>query len=114
MIQPDPARRDASDLALALLNRLIPDARGLFALGLFAVVFYLLHMIGQDPALLKDSSFMGLAMLLCGTGGLGLAATFFFGGTKTGAEVMKSQSDAVILSGQQPPPAAPTARDAGQ
>lgn len=80
-----------------------PDARGLVAAGYFALAFYLLYMIGQNPAqLLGNSAFMTVATLIIGTGGLGVVGSFFFGGTKSGSEVMTAQSAALAA----PTPAA--------
>lgn len=77
---------------------LIPDLRVAVALGYFALAYKLIDMIGNNPRLLAVSSFIGIATAILGTGGLGLIATFLFGGTKTGSEVMKAQSAAVIAS----------------
>jgi hypothetical protein len=85
---------------------LIPDTRAFVAGGYFALAFYLLYMVGISPSLLGNAAFMTVASLIIGTGGLGVVGSFFFGGTKTGAEVMNRQSQA--LSGPAaPPPRAP-------
>lgn len=84
---------------------LIPDLRVVVAIGYFALSWKLIDMIEVNPKLLAVSAFIGVASAVIGSGGLGLIAAFLFGGTKTGSEVMKAQSAAVIASS--PPPVDP-------
>lgn len=77
--------------------RLIPDIRGLVIVGYFGLAARLLYMIEGNPALLKDAAFMTVVTLILATG-LGTIATYLFGGTKTGGDVMTAQTKAVINS----------------
>lgn len=62
-----------------------PDVRGWAIIGFFALTFVLLGLIGLNPDLLENASFMQFAQSLA-TGGILLVATNLFGGTKSGAE----------------------------
>ena len=93
-------------LVLAVIDRLTPDFRLCAAFAVFAMVFYLLHMIEAKPELLKDAAFMGMAGLLVGSGGIGTVLAYAFGGTKSGSEVMTSQNKA-LTNPSPPTPAAP-------
>ncbi len=89
-----------------------PDARGFVAAGYFGLAFYLLYMIGQNGKLLDNQAFMMIATLVIGTGGLGVVGSFFFGGTKSGSEVMTAQSAAqaaAVVAQATPPDPAPAA-----
>lgn len=79
-----------------------PDVRGWAIIGFFAVTFITLAMIREQPALLKDSSFMQFIQALS-TGGILLVASNLFGGTKSGAEV----SDKIASAAMAPAPPAP-------
>jgi len=84
--------------------KLIPDLRTLVVLGYFVLSYKLISMIEHNAMLLANAAFMTIVTLVIGTGGLGAIAMFFFGGTKTGSDVMTAQSNAVIASS--PPPGA--------
>lgn len=77
---------------------LIPDTRACMILGIFGLAYKLLSMIDGKPVLLNNTAFMMVATLILGGSGLGAIVAYLFGGTKTGSEVMKAQSDAVIAS----------------
>lgn len=79
-----------------------PDMRGWVAIGFFAVTFYVLWMIKQNPALLANASFMQLAGALM-TGGPLLVATNLFGGTKSGSETSEKLAEAVKRTAEQGP-----------
>lgn len=81
----------------------LPDIRLLGLLIYAGLTWKLLDMVARNPLLLNIASFMTVVTLIVGGGGLGLAATFMWGGTKSGSDVMKAQNDAVIAS--TPPPA---------
>lgn len=72
-----------------------PDVRGAVTVGYFILAFRLLYMIEGHAELLKDAAFMTIATMILGSGGLGIIATFLFGGTATGSKVMEAQSKAV-------------------
>lgn len=87
---------------------ILTDVRVWMIVALFALSWRILEMVDQSPTLLKEGSFMLLVGMVVGNGGLGAAVLWGFGGTKTGAEVMKAQSAAVIASGPSPAdPASP-------
>lgn len=77
----------------------IADVRVWMIIALFSLSWRILEMVDTTPALLKEGSFMLLVGMVVGNGGLGAAVLWGFGGTKTGAEVMKANNDAVIASG---------------
>ena len=58
-----------------------PDVRGWSLMGFFALTFYLVAMIRENPALLAVPSFMQFASQLAG-GGLLLAAAWLFSAVK--------------------------------
>lgn len=103
-VTPSP-QPEKKHLALEIVDRITPDVRAWVAIGVFGLVAFVLVMIRENPKLLANASFMQLAALLVGSGGLGMVASFFFGGTKSGSEVMTAQNKAVIASA---PPADPT------
>lgn len=71
---------------------LLPEPRYWIALGYFILSWRLLEMVDGNPRLLENAAFMTIAALIVGSGGLGVVASFYFGGTKTGADVMTDQS----------------------
>ena len=77
---------------------LIPDTRAWVIVGIFLLAYKLLSMIEANPTLLSNAAFMIVVSLIIGGAGLGAVVSFLFGGTKTGSDVMKAQSDAVINS----------------
>ncbi len=77
---------------------MIPDTRFFIAVGYFALVWRVLYMIEGNPSLLTNAAFMTVVTLIAGTGGLGIVGAFFFGGTKSGSEVMSSQNKALAAS----------------
>jgi hypothetical protein len=82
----------------------VTDVRSLVILALFILSGALLGMIYANPGLLHETAFMMLVTLIIGQGGLGAVTAFLFGGTKTGSDVMKAQSEAVIAGTPPPPP----------
>lgn len=73
-----------------LLGRLLPDNKGWLSIAATGVIFFLLNMIRENPALLANASFMQFAGVLGGGSFLVLYA-HFFGGTKTGSDMMTAQ-----------------------
>lgn len=84
------------------------DIRALVIAALFLLAAGVLAMITFNPALLRDTSFMVIATLIFGGSGLGAVTAFLFGGTRTGSDVMKAQTDALIASAPPVPPTNPT------
>lgn len=99
------ARVETPSPFLAILDRLVPDTRVWVMVGIFGLAYKILSMIEAKPDLLTNAAFMTVATMVLGGSGLGAVVAFQFGGTKTGSEVMKAQSAAVIAS---TPPADPT------
>lgn len=64
---------------LPLWVRLLPDARGWTAAGVYALGWRILWMVDTNPKLLDSAPFMGLATGVLGVGGLGIILTFHFG-----------------------------------
>lgn len=71
----------------------LPDVRVLIACAYFSLAFRILYMVEGHTALLDSAPFLALATMILGTGGLGMVAMFWFGGTKAGTEVMKTQNE---------------------
>lgn len=93
----------------------MPDTRAFVAVGYFILSGILLQMIATNPdKLLGNAAFMTVTTLIIGTGGLGVVGAFFFGGTKTGAEVMTSQSKTISDSAAGSTPPAPQPEGATQ
>jgi hypothetical protein len=61
---------------------LLPDVRGWATIGMFALVFYLLHLISTHPELKDNELFKTVATLLIGSGAFGLVCSFLWGGSK--------------------------------
>ena len=72
------------------------EVRILIMIGLFALAWRLLDMIGSNVKLLDSGAFMIIVGLIIGSGGLGTLVAFYFGASKTGADVMSAQSQSVI------------------
>ena len=106
-VLPTGAQPAAKPLVLAILDRLVPDFRAWVAAGVFALAFYIVHMIEKNPTLLANASFMQMVGMVVGGSGLGVIVLFCYGGTKSGSDVMSAQNKAVIASS--PPPADPAA-----
>lgn len=83
-----------------------PDTQGWVILGIFALAFAELAMIGTQPALAENKLFFALSTATW-TGGVLLVATFFFGSSKGSAA--KDDTIAVMANTQaaNPPPPAP-------
>ena len=58
-----------------------PDSRGWLVISFVSMTFYVLRMIDQNPQLLANASFMQFVQTLS-TGGILLAASFYFGAVK--------------------------------
>lgn len=69
--------------------------RGLLVVGYFIMAWSVFFMVFQRPALLDSAPFIGLATMVLGPGGIGLISSFYFGGTKTGSDVMAQQSNVI-------------------
>lgn len=61
---------------------LFPDVRAWATVAIFALAAYDLHLIATNPALATNEIFKTATILLMGTGGLGLACSFLWGGSK--------------------------------
>ena len=96
---------------LTWLERMVPlpETRDLVVVGYFLLAARLLYMIEGQPSLLANAAFMIVVGLVVGTGGLGVIASFYFGGTKTGSDTMVAQTKTIAASAPVPvvPPAAP-------
>lgn len=73
---------------------LLPDLRGWAIAGFFALTFFTLAMIRENPALLANASFMQFVQQLS-TGGLLLVASYLFGSSKSSSETNAKLVDAV-------------------
>lgn len=93
-----PAERGALPAAVRTLLRLTPDIRVMIVIGYFGLALRLLYMIEGKVQLLDSAPFMTIATLIVGTGGLGAISTWYFGGTRTGSEVMKAQNEALTAA----------------
>ena len=76
----------------------VPDVRVWIVIGLFGLAWRLLYMIEAQPALLNSAPFMTITTLILGGAGLGAPVAFYYGGTKTGSDTMKSQTDALTAA----------------
>ncbi len=107
----DQQKQDVTwlDVVERVATRMIPDTGFLIMAGMFAMAWKVLTMIDANPALLKESDFMMIVTLIFGGSGIGAVIAWRFGGTKTGGDVMKAQSAAVIANNPAPTnPAEPT------
>jgi hypothetical protein len=95
------------DKVKAWLDKFTPDARVWVAAGYFGLTFRLLQLIESKPELLNSAPFMTVATLIGGSGGLGVVGAFFFGGTRSGSDVMTAQSKALVANSTTPPPSPP-------
>ena len=78
---------------LDYVKHFTPELRVVVAVGYFGLSFLLIHAIIAKPELLDKGVFVSITTLIIGTGGLGAIASFLFGGTQAGVEVMKKQSE---------------------
>lgn len=69
------------------------DLRGWFTFAIIALVWRIIEIIAERPALLDNASFMQLVTPLCGAGGILLIASFLFGSNKGEAEKTKALAD---------------------
>lgn len=79
-----------------------PEVRIVILVFLFLLAWKLLNMLEANPKLLGDSAFMIIVGMIIGSGGIGALVAFYFGASKTGADVMQAQSASVIQQAQQP------------
>lgn len=94
---------------------IIPDIRAWATVGMFAIVFYLLHLVATVPALKENELFKTLATLLVGSGAFGLVCAFLWGGSKTTAAASETVSAIAKASAVQPAPQpAPVVPPAGE
>jgi hypothetical protein len=84
---------------------LVPDIRGWATLGMFALVFYVLHLLHVDPALATNELFKTLATLLLGSGAFGLVCAFLWGGSKASVSAVETVNAVAKQIGAPPPPA---------
>ncbi len=80
---------------------LLPDLRGWAIVGFFALTFYSLAMIRENPALLANASFMQFISQLA-TGGLLLVGSYLFGSSKSSSETNAKLADVVAASAVAP------------
>lgn len=90
-LPPLPASTDSTSTTSTTF---LPDTRGWFLIGSFALVTFLLSMIRENPRLLANASFMQIATVIVGL--LVAIGANLFGGTKVGSETMAAQSQAIV------------------
>lgn len=78
-----------------VLDRLLPDNKGWMSIAAVGVMFFLLEMIRENPALLANASFMQFTGMLA-TGSFLVVMSHFYGGTKVGSDVMVANSKSVV------------------
>jgi hypothetical protein len=96
---PENTRRSWLDL--------VPDIRGWATLGMFALVFYILHLIATVPGIDKSDLFKTAATLLLGSGAFGLACSFIWGGSKATVSAIDTVNAVAKQAGGAMPPPAP-------
>jgi hypothetical protein len=82
--------------------RFIPDVRAWATVGMFGLAAYALTLVAMKPELADNRLFTTMATLLFGTGGLGLACSFLWGGSKTSMHAAETVTDAFRDKHQQP------------
>jgi hypothetical protein len=87
-------------------SELLPDIRGWATLGMFALVFYVLHLLHVDPALAHNELFKTLATLLLGSGAFGLVCAFLWGGSKASVSAVDTVNAVAKQAGTATPPVA--------
>ncbi len=60
----------------------IPQTRDVIVAIVFLLSWRILEMVDGEPKLLENTSFMVLATLIVGNGGLGAVISFFYGSTQ--------------------------------
>lgn len=70
-----------------------PDVRGWAAIGMFALVFYVVSLAAFVPSLASNELFKTIAVLILGTGGFGLLCAFLWGGSKASVHAAEAVSD---------------------
>lgn len=99
---PGPAATPSMKVTLTTKGPGWPDARGWALAGALLLTFYILFMIGKNPALLAVASFMQFAGGVF-TGTLALVYMNLFGGTRSGTEASAKIADAYAASPTSPP-----------
>lgn len=85
-----------------LIRSMIPDVRAWATVAIFGLAAYDLTLIATHPALSSNELFKTATILLLGTGGLGLACSFLWGGSKASAAAADTVN-AVALGSAAPP-----------
>lgn len=86
-----------------------PDVRGWAAIGMFALVFYVVSLAAFIPALSGNELFKTIAILILGTGGFGLLCAFLWGGSKASVHAAEAVSDIARAASASPPGGSATA-----
>lgn len=86
----------------------IPDIRAWATVGMFAIVFYLLHLISTNPALKENELFKTVATLLVGSGAFGLVCAFLWGGSKASAAAADTVNEVAKKAHGQPTEPSPS------
>lgn len=81
---------------------LVPDVRGWATVAIFALAAYDLWLIANYPGLATNEIFKTATILLMGTGGLGLACSFLWGGSKASTAAADTVN-AMAISAAGPP-----------
>lgn len=86
---------------------LVPDVRAWATVAIFALAAYDLWLIANHPALATNEIFKTATILLMGTGGLGLACSFLWGGSKASMAAADTVN-ALAVNAAGPPPTTST------
>ncbi len=89
----------------AWLRAMLPDIRGWSTIGMFAMVFYVIHLMAIHPELAENELFKTVATLLLGSGAFGLVCAFLWGGSKAS----NAAADTVNVMAQRVAPASDSA-----
>jgi hypothetical protein len=65
---------------------MMPDARGMIAVGLFALVFYIISLLAFVPTIAANELFKTIATLIVGTAFVSGVVTFYFGSSKNSSD----------------------------
>lgn len=83
-----------------------PDIRGWATIAMFAMVFYILHLLATHPELASNELFKTVVTLLIGSGAFGLVCAFLWGGSKASvaaADTVNTMAKASAIPAQPAP-----------
>lgn len=92
----------------------LPDIRAWATVGMFALVFYDLHLIATVPNIENNELFKTVSTLLLGSGAFGLVCAFLWGGSKASVAAVDTVNAMARSPTPAPPPAAGTATVEGE